>query len=113
MSTRTDRTRELPPATATERRLRVRLQTDVEEHEADPEASPRPIPAGRWAWCKVLYWNPDADEGVGDWEEQGVQFRVWDPWAEGGYELTEGTDAKAERVRWGVNRYEFYDAPCA
>jgi hypothetical protein len=89
-----------------ERFVRVRLQADVEEHEAEGD-----IPAGRWAMCKMLYGSIEA--GVLTWVEYGPEFRVWDPWDEGGYELLEGTDAKAEHVHWGVDRYEFYDAPCA
>jgi hypothetical protein len=89
-----------------ERRVRVRLQTDVEEHEADDEAG---IPAGYWAMCKLLYGTIEA--GVLTWTEYGDEFRVWDRW-DGEYDLIEGTDAMAEYVNLGVNRFEFYDAPC-
>jgi len=101
-----DRTQDARSQTQIIRRVRVRLQTDLESHEAESDGS---IPAGRWAWCKILYGN-----GGGGWVEKGERFRVWDPWNSEteGYQLSEGDDAKAEYVRWGVNRYEFYDAPC-
>lgn len=98
-------------AAQNERCVRVRLQADVEEHEQDVEAE---RPAGRWAMCKLVYRRPELDEdGKIVWDEKGDEFPVWDPWSEGGYELTEGTDAIAHYVRWGVNRFEFLDAPCA
>lgn len=85
--------------------VRVKLQSDLEQHDADADAK---IPAGRWAWCKRLRFEN------GGWIEFGKQFRVWDPWNSEleGYQLATGDEAKAEYVRWGAKRYEFYDAPC-
>lgn len=98
-----ERSRTRAPRPASDLRVRVKLQTDVEHHEAEGE-----IPAGRWAYCKRMRLKNGA------WEVYGQQFRVWDPWddEEEGYDLSTDDEAKAEYFRSGANRYEFYDAPC-